>query len=120
MAYKIPTFILAVNIWRAATGTVNPPDVTALGNLAWGRRVTAAVGIPEDLDPDTMISTLLLPKGTDVRDSYSPGGADVIECPAGSHRYYGVKQVDDVGKGFANEFRIAIVYKLAPWPAPIP
>jgi hypothetical protein len=120
MPYRVPTFNVLVNIWRATTPLTSPPDVTSLGNLAWGRSVSASTGIPEDLDPDTLVAKLLLPSSTDVRDSYSPPGADIVEVPAGTLRYYVVKQVDDVGRGFPNQFRFAIITKLAPWPGPIP
>ena len=118
--FKVPTFILAVRGWRSASPLDGPPDFECLGNLAWGRRVTAATGIPEDESADTLLAALLLPALTDVRDGYSAGGADIVEVPAGSKRWYLVKQVDDVGKGFANEFRVAVIAKQAPWPAPIP
>lgn len=120
MAFTIPTFNLSANFWRFGNPVTNPPDVSVASNLAWGRRVTAATGIPEDMSTDTLLGVLLLPKGTDVRDGVTPGGADTAEFPAGTGRYYIVKQVDDVGKGFDNEFRFAVVSKLAPWPAPIP
>jgi len=120
MPFRVPAFPLAINIWRAATGVTNPPDVVTVCNLTVGRRATATTGIPEDLDPDTVCLMAYLPKLSDVRDSYSAGGADIVEIPAGSLRYYTVKQVDDVGKGFVNEFRFAVVVKLAPWPSPIP
>lgn len=45
---------------------------------------------------------------------------DLIECPQGSGRFYEVLFVDDVGKGFANEHRIALVSKVLPWPIPTP
>jgi hypothetical protein len=118
--YRVPAFPLTVNVWRAATGTGNPPDVVTVGNLAWGQRKTTSTGIPLDSYPDQLLSYLLIPPLTDIRDSYSPGGADVVEVPAGSLRYYQVVQVDDVGKGFPNEFRFAVIFKLAPWPSPIP
>ena len=120
MAFRVPAMPLAVNIWRNATGVLNPPDLITVGNLAWGRRVTAATGIPGDPGEDTAVNYLLVTALTDIRDNISPGGPDVVELPAGTLRYYYVKQVDDVGKGFANEFRVAVIAKLTPWPAPIP
>jgi hypothetical protein len=120
VAFIIPRFILPANIYRVGVPVTDPPSLVVMGNLSWGRRSTGTTGIPDDLSPDTMFGNILFPAGTDVRDNYSVPGADIIEFPAGSKRYYGVKQVDDVAKGFANEFRFAVIYKLAPWPSPIP
>ncbi len=49
-----------------------------------------------------------------------PGGADVVEAPAGSGRLYTVSYVNDSGAGFPNEHRFAVVIKAVPWPAPLP
>jgi hypothetical protein len=46
-----------------------------------------------------------------------------VEVPAGSGRYYEVVQVDDAGKGFPNEHRIAgliATVDLGMWPVPYP
>ena len=55
---------------------------------------------------------------------------DVVEVPSGSGRWYQVNLVDDVVKGFTNEYRIATIVKIgqnyggtAPglfWPIPMP
>jgi hypothetical protein len=63
---------------------------------------------------------MLLPKLTDVRGSLNVAGADTIECPAGSGKYYQCKYVDDRGKGFANEHRVVIMAGAGFWPTPIP
>jgi hypothetical protein len=120
MSYRIPTFNLTVNVWRAGTAVTDPPDLTTLGCMSIGRSTTMTTGIPEDPSVDTVTIRLFVPKLTDVRDAVSPPGADTLEVPAGTGRYYIVRQVDDVGKGFPNEFRFAAIAKLAPWPAPIP
>ena len=68
---------------------------------------------------------LRLPKLTDVRwYSFlytSPYSTDAVECPRGSKRLYAVCQVEDIHKGFANEYRIALlsfVYYTGSWPLP--
>jgi hypothetical protein len=77
------------------------------------------------------VSQLLLPSKTDIRDTSCAITGDVLECPAGSGRWYGVFSVDDFGKGFSNEFRVAWIGKIFEdldplafpglfWPAPIP
>lgn len=119
--YHLPVFNLTVNIWRNQSDVgVHPPDVVTLGNLAWGRRVNVpAVGAADAYG----VMTLLLPALTDIRDNpLSPANADFVEVPAGSGRIYGVIVVDDMGKGFANEHRAAVIQKTSgfPWPNPIP
>jgi hypothetical protein len=75
---------------------------------------------------------ILMPVGSDIRDASCYLVEDVVECPAGSGRWYIVQGVDDVGKGFANEFRCVTVGKIYQdvagagtftglfWPFPIP
>jgi hypothetical protein len=62
----------------------------------------------------------MLPPGTDIRDPWSGTGADLVECPLGTGRFYRVAIVDDVAKGHANEYRVAMIYKVGTWPTPIP
>lgn len=120
--YTLPQFNLTVNIWRAGVvPPTGPPASSPKGNLAWGRRVavpstggTSSIGIP------LMTMTLLLPPHTDVRGDPFGINADVIECPAGTGRYYICRFVDDLGKGFANEHRGAVLTQVLPWPTPIP
>lgn len=120
MSFVIPEMPLAINIWRAGTLVSAPPDVVSVCNLAYGKRVSI-------LDEGATFGSIsyigawvLLPKLVDVRDSTMPGGADQVEIPAGSRRYYMVDYVDDLGKGFPNEHRFAFCSKLAPWPSPAP
>jgi hypothetical protein len=123
MSFVVPAMPLLCNIWRAAAiPPAGLPDVTSQCNLAWGRRVnvpstggTTLVGVP------LMTMQLLLPAGTDIRGDPGVTNADVVEVPAGSGRYYTVAFVDDLGKGFANEHRGAIlVQDKATWPHPTP
>lgn len=124
MGYTLPTFNLDVNIFTGGVVTV-PPRLTVKGNLALGRRIQLAMGIPGDTDGPSISMTLLLPPGTDIRDSLNVGTADVVEVPAGTQRFYMVTTVDDIGKGFPNEHRYAMLVKTVPsplgaWPTPIP
>lgn len=132
MSFTLPTFNLSVNVFTGVFPFVTPRVVTT-GNLTPGRRVmvsqsTAFLGAAGDLGP---ASLLLLPAGTDIRDASCNNLPDVVEVPAGSGRWYQVGQVDDIGKGFANEHRYANVMKLWQnaggiscaglfWPTPIP
>lgn len=116
MAYVLPTFNLNVNVWRGPQ-TLPPggaPDLTPIGNLAAGRR------LPFDNTSAVLDMYLLLPAGTDIRSSINATDPDVVEVPAGSGRFYLVAFVDDLGKGFANEHRFAVLLQTGTWPAPIP
>jgi hypothetical protein len=121
MSFSLPTFNLSVKINREATGKIGGPDVSALGNLAWGRRVsTPGVSSAATANQFATAMVLLLPLGTDIRDGYCGSGPDYVEAPSGSGRWYRVAIVDDIGKGFANEHRAAVLFKVATWPEPIP
>ena len=121
MAFRIPTFGLNVNLWRAGTGATNPPDLVFTGNLSPGKRSmmvsTLVTGAGAGFAPTSalfdyqLFMELLCPRVTDIRAG-DPGNAafpDLVECPAGSGRYYLVVWVDDVAKGFSNEYRIALI-----------
>lgn len=121
MAFSLPTFNLSCNIWRATNPIGNPPDNVSVCNLAWGKRVsTSLLGGPR---VSVVLMTLLLPPGTDIRDASTQALQDLVEVPAGSGRIYIVLGVDDIGKGFANEHRAAVIGKdttYGYWPSPIP
>lgn len=128
MAFSVPSFPLLANIsqpdslgdLRAPTPPFREVDVPC--NLAWGRRVntmstggTGFSGVPVNC------IDLLLPKLTDVRGPQDSVGPDLAEVPAGSGRWYQVTCVDDVAKGFTNEYRIAVLFALVgQWTAPYP
>jgi hypothetical protein len=116
MAFKIPTFNLLCNLY---TSRVLPPAVPRL-------RVRCQLRTPRHTAPAGSVSAypvfLILPALTDVRDLSSGTSADAAEVPAGSGRFYEVLNVDDVAKGFANEYRLCLLIKivLPKWPTPIP
>jgi len=131
MAFTVPTFNLSVQIYTGPW-PVGAPRLVTVGNLAYGRRVqqvrVSDVGNQESYGGQ---ATLLLPALTDVRDGGN-GQQDYIQCPAGSGRWYVCMLVEDVGKGFANEYRAATIGKIWQgvsgtgsypglfWPTPIP
>lgn len=121
MAYVVPTFNLAFAIWRGpwAVPPVGPPALVGMCNLTPGRRGNFTPVVPGVYAPGVALMFVLFPALTDVRDKLSATGADLVECPAGSGRYYGVIGVDDVAKGFANEYRWAAVHSVGK-PTPIP
>jgi len=131
MAFTVPAFNLAVDIYTGPW-PVGAPRLGVMGNLAYGRRVQQVrvtdVGNTESYGGQ---ATLLLPALTDVRDG-SVGQQDYVQIPAGSGRWYVVMLVEDVGKGFLNEYRTATIGKVWQgvngglsfpglfWPTPIP
>lgn len=119
MSYTLPVFNLDVNIWRwPAIPPLSPTDHFP-ANLAYGRRIHGAGGAAEEA-----FLHLLCPAHTDIRSAFlTPFHADFVEVPAGSLRLYQVVNVDDSGKGFANEHRVALLTQIAVvgyWPVPMP
>ncbi len=125
MAYYIPEMPLLCSVW---TG---PGDYTAAApreediacNLGQGRRVLSSGLFATADNYPAFASQLLVPAGTDIRGYINSFTADWVEVPQGSGRYYYVHQVDDIGKGFDNEHRFAMIvpthlYTL--WPTPYP
>lgn len=118
MAYIPPTFNLSGNIWRAATPPPAPPTlITPCQLRAAGKQSTGQDSLNNAWP---FLWSALFPRATDVRDPNGPALGDIVEIPGGTGRYYDVIYVDDVSRGFANEYRIAFLRKRPPWPAPIP
>ena len=125
MAFTIPQMPLTVNIWRSGLAYTAPPSVVSACNLAWGARVNTQGAIDIEMGSVANLWSrnsmlLLLPKRTDIR-GYFPGLAwqDNVEVPAGSKRYYNVVYVDDIGRGFANEHRAAVLQMTTPVTYPL-
>ena len=113
MAFVLPTFNLSVSVWRVlgVGGTYASPDLSVMANLSPGKRVMfqgLMIGPNEPIAP----MELLLPAFTDIRSRWNNVERDLVEAPSGSNRFYEVTQVDDIGKGFANEHRIAWIQYL--------
>jgi len=100
-------------------------------NLAYGRRSSLNDELSGTQNGGSMAMSLLLDAGTDVRDLSCSAVQDVVEVPAGSGRWYQVYNVDDIGRGFPNEHRCAVIFKISEamfgssysglsWPTPIP
>ncbi|MBA0087220.1 MAG: hypothetical protein HRJ53_19730 [Acidobacteria bacterium Pan2503] len=109
MAFKIPTFNLTCNVWRNALAPAPyaTPDLALPCNLTPGKRVFTPLSATVFAFRYPM--ELLLPVGSDVRAMWNGANQDLIEVPAGSKRFYSVLWVDDVAKGFANEYRVAVI-----------
>lgn len=120
MAFQPPTFNLAVAIWHSPFPAYAFPSLVTMGNLAYSRRIAALIPV------GITTPSLLVPALTDIRAAFNGVPEDVIEVPAGSKRFYAVESVDDAGKGFANEHRVASLAQIVtgffgfPLPVPLP
>lgn len=127
--YVLPTFNLMCDIydWIPGGDPVVTPRLSSECNLALGRRVqvssTGGTGLP---GVQIITTTVLLPAATDVRafPCYGDfGQGDILEVPQGSGRIYFCCCVEDCGKGFDNEHRVAYcrpAFEWGNWPIPIP
>lgn len=118
--FVVPQFPIVCNLWTGPAA-VGPPRVAGVPcNLAFGRRTPvqwwdwAGLGLPG------IWMQLLVPARTDIRGFQSATGSDVAEVPAGSGRFYVCDFVDDIGRGFLNEHRFALLQQSLPWPTPDP
>jgi len=120
LSYRVPVFPSLINVWHAPATFVDPVSVILPAQLTPGRRVQRSFATEVGGAEVPAMIQLLLPRGADIRDDKAPLGADLVECPANSGRFYAVRFVDDVGLGFANEHRFAIVEGISTWPLPYP
>jgi len=93
-------------------GAYLAPDLVSLANLSPGRRVFESNEGSGNDNTLVQYMELLLPPLTDIRGPWNSMLPDLIEAPAGMKRYYAVRWVDDVAKGFGNEYRIALMVYL--------
>jgi hypothetical protein len=130
MAFTVPDFNLVCNVFRGPylTRVLAITDLPC--NLAFSRRgqIPSAFQVNNEWSP---IMSLLVPAGSDLRSLVNAAVEDVVECPSGSGRWYQVGGVDDIGKGFPNEHRCALLFQISAamlgasygtlaWPAPMP
>lgn len=132
MAFSVPTFNLKCNVYDGpwVSKVLRIADLEC--NLALGRRVQQLEQDFFGFGRGAASPCLLVPAGSDVRDlSQNIAHPDLIEVPSGSGRWYTVNLVDDVGKGFDNEYRIVAMAKISQsydtsaypglaWPIPMP
>lgn len=131
MPFTLPTFNLVCDIYGNTVAGYPPNFPTRVLRqaavscaLVCGRRtgggLSATTGGVSGAPLFAM--SLLLPALTDIRGIQDTGlVADIVEVPSGSGRWYRVPWVDDVAKGHANEFRVALVVAIpAQWVAPYP
>lgn len=128
MPFNLPTFNLAVNLWRPDhTPGTDPVDLTFMGNLNLGLRAYVQVDPETILDGTSLYPAqflmvyLLCPALTDIR---GPGGnlafpllGDYVQVGHALPTLYRTMMVEDVAKGFANEHRLAVLYRQTTvWP----
>lgn len=92
-----------------------------MGNLSPGRRSTGVRSRTGYGTGDSVEAAyLMLPAHTDVRDQRNGAQPDALEVPGGSGRFYLANHVEDVAKGFTNEYRMVVLRVRPPWPTPYP
>lgn len=120
--HLIPQFPLTANIWRSGNATTNPPNVITPAQLHVGVQHRQLFGLATQCE-QSITRFIYTPKGTDIRPFWF-NTPDTVEIPAGSGRYYTCMDVDDVARGFPNEFRIGALFVSQTtgfaWPLPIP
>lgn len=115
-----PTLNLICNVWYNQFGhpLLGPPPT--LANVPCQLRVGELVG-PSPPAAARQV-WICFAAGTDI--AANPRGlfpiGDLIELPAGTGRYYRVDWVEDVGRGFPNQYRVAESHQDPPWPVPTP
>lgn len=131
MGFTTPTFNLPFHLWRQPLTVGGLPRSSGMCNLSVGQRQTL------NLDTSvfvtgyvTGVQGLMVPAGYDIAGILTDPvsyGEDIVEVPGGSGRFYVVLTVVDVGKGFGNEYRLAVIAQLNqamilftgnPWAAP--
>ena len=126
MAYQLPHFNLVVNVWRAWNTSGPPPTVPpTTASLPAQLYVQLAGAVAASTSSIGILTVLRVPKGTDIRVANALATyPDLVECPAGSRRFYSALEVEDAHKGFPNEYRICILSPLIGptgyWPQPLP
>src|SRR5881397_779005 len=101
--FVLPQFPLTMGIYRMAYPYVFSARIFASNASCqlrnWGSQSKSLTGnfFSPGLDPGQ--AAVLTPPGTDLRDISCGAGADLLEVPAGSGRWYIVGYVDDVAKG---------------------
>jgi len=118
MPFVVPTFNISCNVKTVAALApalfVAPWRLTAQPcALVFGRR-TQVPALKQGATFGTVVPvyemSLLVPALTDLRGFQSVGAAfEVVECPAGSGRFYWCSSVDDIGKGYSNEHRSGLL-----------
>lgn len=123
MAYRPPVFNLLADVYAHTEYPSGTPRLTDVEAQWRGVGKPTSVYSATAYDYFSVPTEILLPKGTDIRSIWEEATNlyDVIKLYVdGGTLPFRVFDVYDVGKGFTNEYRVAVVVKLRPWPKPIP
>jgi hypothetical protein len=114
MSFTLPEFNLTCDIYTGPWAT-RVFRLSASGNLAFGKRVQQAAldSVGGGFPIGSSQPVLLLPALTDIRSGVQVPKTDLVEVPSGSGRWYLVFAVDDIGKGFPNEHRAAVLIQVS-------
>lgn len=120
MAFTVPTFNIVCEVWSGPWLTKSFRFESDC-NLAFGRRVQqqALDDAVAEVAVGSVQMGLLLPKGTNIRDNNQGYPNDIFEVPAASGRWYQLIAYDDVGGGFENEYRLAVIVKISQYVDPV-
>jgi len=111
MSFTVPEFVNDCNVWHFPAVVTDPPALYTVCQLYVNTR--GLLDIEEDEDRFWVPPIWLrLPFGADVRR------LDVVECPAGSARWYHVRWVELVHLNFPNQYTAAVVHQLPLGPPP--
>lgn len=126
MAFTVPSFPLKCNIYAGQGDQAARPSNPTQRQVSCQLRILkTAFCLGSQLGGTGPVSLLLLSSKADIRPVCNawPHG-DAVEVPGGSGRFYVVLAVDDVAKGFSNEYRVASIYpqyqRVGWWPIPTP
>ena len=115
MPFVVPAMPLLMSRWNAWDPTTSlyatPDAVDVPCCISPGKRSMVSIRGDTDASLSDFAMEVLLPaleKGC-AGVHFPPRAADVLEIPQGSTRFYMVRYVDDIGKGFANEHRFFLV-----------
>jgi hypothetical protein len=121
MAFRPPVFNLTCRVWRWYAGPYTSTHAGGVDSLCQLRYYRTGAAASEAYAQAGLIG-IALPARTDIRPNNDWGvgiNGDIVECPKGSGRFYEAQFVDDVARGFSNEYRLVFcTHAQAPYPLP--
>jgi len=121
-SFRKPTFNLTAEVYSQGDYPTNPPRLH-LVPCQW-RGIAKPTGTLEQQNLALSIFTeILFDAGTDIRGQFNAPAIseDTITISALGFAWpFTVFDIYNIGKGFTNEYRVAIVYKQGLWPVPVP
>jgi hypothetical protein len=111
----LPQMPTGMRVWRnAALPVTNAPTYAGVSAAMWSDPTQVKV------ITDSACPWIVVPMWTDLRgdDTCGAGLGDVVEFPQGTAVYYRILSVIDQHKAQPNEFRLALVTRVAPFTYP--